>query len=455
MVQQEASQAGFPAALPAALRDNDQQTISRLTAEIKPADLADLVHALAPDELDIALLMALPLLQRAEVFGYLALIEQAAIAERLPLPALVELVTEMPADDRADLVKQLHETTRHHLFRLLAQEEREDLRRLASYHEGSAGAVMTSDYASLPSGIGIAAALDILRDTAPDKETIYQCYVVDPQHRLLGTVSLKELILAPPLKSVDQLMMRDVICLNVNDDQEEAARLISRYDLLALPIVDQDERLVGIITYDDAMDVAEAEATEDIHKGATVGRLETPLRDASLRDLYRKRVGWLVVLVFANIFTGAGITFFEDVIAAHMSLLFFLPLLVASAGNAGAQSSTLMVRGLATGDVSGRDWLRLLGREALVAGALGLTMALAVMAVGYLRAGFDIAMVVASTMILVVMIGSLVGMALPFLLARLKIDPAAASTPLITTIADVGGVLIYFLIATAVLGLAV
>ena len=218
-----------------------------------------------------------------------------------------------------------------------------------------------------------------------------------------------------------------------------------------MPIVNHDETLVGIVPYDDAMDVAEAEATEDIHKGATVGRLETTLRDASINELYRKRVGWLVVLVFANIFTGAGIAFFEDVIAANLALLFFLPLLVASAGNAGAQSATLMVRGLATGDVSGRDALKLLGREILVAAALGLTMSVAVMAVGFLRAGFDIALVVSLTMMLVVMIGSLIGMVLPLALVRFKFDPATASTPLITTIADVSGVLIYFALASILL----
>lgn len=451
MEQQESLQSGVPAMLPAALRGGDSETVARLTAGLKSADLADLIHLLAEDGLDVLLLATLPLERRAEVFGYLSLSDQSRIATQMALPALAELVTEMPADERADLVKQLDETLRHRLFKLLASEEREDLRRLASYREGSAGAVMTSDYASLPAGIDTAEALAILRDTAPDKETIYQCYVVDEQHHLLGTVSLKELILALPQQRVDELMLRDAVCLDVDGSQEEAARLIARYDLIALPIVSHDDRLVGIITYDDAMDVAEAEATEDIHKGVTVGRLDTPLRDASLRDLYRKRVGWLVVLVFANIFTGAGIAFFEDVIAANMALLFFLPLLVASAGNAGAQSSTLMVRGLATGDVSGRDWLRLLGRETLVAGGLGLTMAAAVMLIGYSRGGIDLALVVASTMILVVMIGSLTGMGLPFLLARLGIDPAAASTPLITTIADVGGVLIYFLIATALL----
>ena len=439
------------AGLPVALREGDQDTVQRLIAELNPADIADLIGALSEQALDIPLLMSLELERRADTFGYLPINTQTDIAARLSTGALAELVTEMPSDERADLVKQLDETVRHALFKLLAREEREDLRRLASYKEGSAGAIMTSDYASIASGTRVAAALDVLRNTAPDKETIYQVYVVDAGHRLLGTVSLKELILALPHQLIDELMLRDIVCADVDAEQEEIARLISRYDLIALPIVNHDETLVGIVTYDDAMDVAEAEATEDMHKGATVGRLETTLRDASINELYRKRVGWLVVLVFANIFTGAGIAFFEEVIAANLALLFFLPLLVASAGNAGAQSATLMVRGLATGDVSGRDALKLLGREILVAGALGLTMSAAVMAVGFLRAGFDIALVVSLTMMLVVMIGSLIGMVLPLALARFKFDPATASTPLITTIADVSGVLIYFAIASTLL----
>ena len=441
------------AGLPVALREGDQDSVQRLIAELNPADIADLILALAEQALDIPLLMALDLERRADTFGYLPLNAQTDMAARLSTRALAELVTEMPSDERADLVKQLDEGVRHALFKLLAREEREDLRRLASYQEGSAGAIMTSEYASIPSGTRVAAALDMLRDTAPDKETIYQVYVVDEHHRLLGTVSLKELILALPQQLIDELMLRDIVCADVDTEQEEVARLISRYDLLALPIVNHDETLVGIVTYDDAMDVAEAEATEDMHKGATVGRLETSLRDASISQLYRKRVGWLVVLVFANIFTGAGIAFFEEVIAAHLALLFFLPLLVASAGNAGAQSATLMVRGLATGDVSGRDWLKLLGREILIAAALGVTMSLAVMAVGYLRAGPEVALVVALTMMLVVMVGSLIGMVLPLALARFRFDPATASMPLITTIADVSGVLIYFALASVLLSL--
>lgn len=439
-------------ALNDAVARDEREAIAERAAELNPADVADFIQQVRP-ELEVELLMALPLEKRAETFGYLSLQMQQQIASRLPPDALTAMVTKMPSDERADLFKVLDDAIRRRLFTRLARKEREDLRRLASYEEGTAGALMTSDYASVSAGLSVAAALETLRLTAPDKETIYQAFVLDQDHRLQGVISLRQLILAVPSAKVDDLMERDVVAADVKAPQEEVARLISRYDLLALPILNSDNTLVGIVTYDDAMDVAEAEATEDMHKGATVGRLETSLRDASPLSLYRSRVHWLVVLVFGNIFTGAGIAFFEETISAHLALLFFMPLLVASAGNAGAQSATLMVRGLATGDVTARDWGKLLGREILVAGALGLTMAATVMIVGIFRAGLDIALVVALTMVLVVMVGSLIGMGLPFLLDRLKFDPATASTPLITTIADVSGVMIYFGLATVLLGL--
>lgn len=439
-------------ALNDAVARDEREAIAERAAELNPADVADFIQQVRP-ELEVELLMALPLEKRAETFGYLSLQMQQQIASRLPPDALTAMVTKMPSDERADLFKVLDDAIRRRLFTRLARKEREDLRRLASYEEGTAGALMTSDYASVSAGLSVAAALETLRLTAPDKETIYQAFVVDHDHRLQGVISLRQLILAVPSAKVDDLMERDVVAADVKAPQEEVARRISRYDLLALPILNSDNTLVGIVTYDDAMDVAEAEATEDMHKGATVGRLETSLRDASPLSLYRSRVHWLVVLVFGNIFTGAGIAFFEETISAHLALLFFMPLLVASAGNAGAQSATLMVRGLATGDVTARDWGKLLGREILVAGALGLTMAATVMIVGIFRAGLDIALVVALTMVLVVMVGSLIGMGLPFLLDRLKFDPATASTPLITTIADVSGVMIYFGLATVLLGL--
>lgn len=441
------------AALHDAIVQNDQAAWPALVAELNPADMSDVLGQIEQPEQVIGVLQVMSLDKRADTFGYLPMALQQAVAERLSPGDLAELVTAMSADERADLFNELDDNIRYALFKRLAREEREDLRRLASYEEGTAGAIMTSDYAVVQSGMTVARALESLRRTAPDKETIYQAFIVDDDHRLLGAVSLRQLIVATPNVRVDDLMAREVVSATTDTAQEEVARLISRYDLLALPIVNGGEKLVGIVTYDDAMDVAEAEATEDMHKGATVGKLDTSLRAASPYALYRSRVHWLVILVFANIFTGAGIAYFEDTIAAHLALLFFMPLLVASAGNAGAQSATLMVRGIATGDVTGSDWAKLFFKDILVASALGLTMSAAVLMVGFFRAGIDIAIVVALTMIIVVLVGSLIGMALPFVLNKLNFDPATASTPLITTIADVSGVLIYFGIATAVLGL--
>lgn len=210
--------------------------------------------------------------------------------------------------------------------------------------------------------------------------------------------------------------------------------------------------MVGIVTADDAMDVAQDEATEDFHKsGGSLGRVAHSIKDASVGVLYRNRVFWLVLLVFGNVFSGAGIAYFEDLIAANVVLVFFLPLLIDSGGNAGSQAATLMVRALATGDVVLRDWASMLGRELVVAGLLGLTMALAVSTIGFVRGGLSIALVVALTMQVIVIVGSVIGMSLPFLLSRFNADPASASSPLITTIADGAGVVIYFYIASRLL----
>lgn len=229
--------------------------------------------------------------------------------------------------------------------------------------------------------------------------------------------------------------------------------MIARYDLLALPVVDADGVLLGIVTHDDAADAMQAEMTEDFQKISTVLPFSQNMRQASIRLLYSKRIVWLALLVFGNLFSGAGIAYFEETILAYVSLVFFLPLLIDSSGNAGAQSATLMVRALATGDVVLKDWRDLIGRELFIAAALGATMALVVFPLGIWRGGSDVALVVGMTMFLVVIIGSLVGMSLPFLLSRLKLDPATASGPLVTTISDALGVLIYFSIATTMLSL--
>lgn len=420
--------------------------------DVHPADLASALVEFAAQDL-WTLLTVLPRSEQAEVFGYLPAEEQVNLSINISRRKLAPIIRQMSSDERADLFNRLSDEQRETLLPALAQAEREDLLRLTSHEEGTAGAIMTSDYAILAAELTVAQALESLRREAPDKETIYSAYVVDAARKLIGVVSLRDLILAPLHMPIEELINHDPIYASVDMPQEEVASLIAKYDLLALPIVNSEHQMVGIVTYDDAMDVAAAEATEDFHKTATIGKLETSVKQAGIGLLYRKRVFWLVILVFGNIFSGAGIAHFEGIIASHIALLFFLPLLIGSSGNAGAQSGTLMVRALATGEIKLRDWGYLLGKECLVAGLLGLTMATAVVGLGWWRGGYDIAVVVSLTMMLVVLAGSLIGLSLPFLLSRFKLDPATASGPLITSIADVAGVVLYFSIATWYLGL--
>ena len=415
---------------------------------LPPVDVADVLEQLDP-VLGWRLLECLP--DRADVFSYFEPEQQVRMAREFPRATLAELVSEMPADERTDLFKRFDQNQRDILLPALAHAQREDIRRLSAYVEGTAGALMTSDYATLKKDMTVLQAMTYLRDEAPDAETIYQAYVIDEQRRLLGAVSLRDLILADLHKSIKDLMTSDVVSAHVTDDQEDIAKKIARYDLLALPIIDEDDILIGIVTYDDAMDVVNAEATDDIHKSAGVSTVVGNIKDASIALLYRKRIFWLVLLVFGNLFSGAGIAHFEDIIAANIVLVFFLPLLVDSGGNAGSQSATLMVRALATGEVVIRDWLYLIGREAVVALALGGTMAVAVSVLGYIRGDETVALVLALSMVSIVMIGCMIGMSLPFILSKFNFDPASASAPLITSVCDAAGVVIYLFIASRLL----
>lgn len=439
----------------ATLEQEESERLNALLPELRAVDLSEILETLIEQDNDLPsvlkLFESLSLERRANVLGYLVDDIQLLIVQAIPDSLLLPVLGEMGSDERADLFNLLGEDRQELLLRRMAHQEREDLKRLASYEEGTAGAIMTSDYVAIPSGMTVSQAMMRVRQTAPDAETVYQLYVIDPEGKLAGTLSLRQLMVARPGAEVDDIMIKDVISVMVDEVQEHVVRLVARYDMLAVPVIDHDARLVGIVTHDDAMDAAEEEATEDFHKGMSIGQLEDGVSRVPLWSLYRKRVTWLVLLVFANLFSGAGIAYFEDTIAAQVALVFFLPLLIGSGGNAGAQAATLMVRGMATGDVGVKDWGKLLGRELMVAGALGLTMALAVAPIGVMRGGEAVAMIVAASMVIIVLFGSLLGMCLPFVLNRVGWDPATASAPLVTTLIDASGVLIYFSIATAVL----
>ena len=418
--------------------------------DIRPIDSADILALIAPISA-WQLLEHLP--NRSTIFSYLSADIQDTMALNSPREQMAVIVGEMPADERTDLYKRLNKQQRDALLPALAQAKREDIRRLAAYEEGTAGALMTSDYATLRAQMTVEQALESLRLEAPDAETIYHAYVIDDARKLLGVVSLRVLVLASPEQLINDIMVSGPVYCRVNDDQEDVAKVVARYDLIALPIIDAQDALVGIVTHDDAMDVASAEATDDFHKSGGVSTVVGRLKDASITILYRKRVFWLVFLVFGNLLSGFSIANFEDVIAANLVLVFFLPLLVDSGGNAGSQSATLMVRALATGDVVMRDWFSLLGREAIVALMLGATMAVAISIIGYVRGDAIVSLVLALSMMSVVMIGCIIGMSLPFILNKMGLDPATASAPLITSVCDASGVLIYLFIASRFLSI--
>ncbi|WP_194756608.1 magnesium transporter [Aliidiomarina indica] len=436
------------------IAQGDEHSLRAALEEIPPADIAEYIDQNFEVYSTLTLLEKMSSEQQAEVFGYLRPQNQEQLASHMEVGVLAQLFRDMSSDERADLYALLDVKLQDAVMRRLAKRDREDLLRLASYEEGTVGSVMTSDYAMVPSASKVEDAVRRLRQSAPDKETIYQIYVVDKENRLQGVVSLRELITAAPTESIDDLMTRDVVALKPDMPQSEAARVISRYDLLAIPVVSDTDVLLGIVTFDDAMDVVQEEDTESMHKSATVGKLEGGIKDASPVLIYRSRINWLVLLVFANIFSGMGLMYFEATIETHIALLFFLPLLIASGGNTGAQAATLVVRGLATGDLLKSDWVYMLGKEMLVSVGLGITMAAAISAVAYFRVDSVIVPIVALSMVSIVLVGSFIGVLLPFVLKRVGWDPATASAPLVTTIADASGVLIYFGFAAIFLGIS-
>lgn len=432
-----------------ALQQGDVQFIQNITQAIKPADLAKIAHQFS-DHHQIILFENLP--NAAYVFEYLALTEQVDIFVKLNPMKRIDLIASMHSDKRTDLFKALPEALQIEIFAQLDLEKKAQIQALAIYAEESAGAIMSSDFVTLPPHLNMQQAIDQLRQVAADRETLYLIYITNHAQQLQGVISLRQMIQAGPEHLISDVMTKDLVVGHVDEDQESIAGKLSHYDFIALPIVDNEQHLLGIVTYDDAMDVIQQEFTEDILKGSAVeSSPNMSLKTAPILSLYKKRVFWLVILVFGSLLSGIGISHFEDIIAANIVLVFFLPLLVGSGGNAGSQSSTLMVRAIATGDVQVKDWFYLLGRESLVALCLGVTMAIAVSVLGYIRGDQMVALVLAISMMGIVLMGCLIGMSLPFILNRLGLDPASASAPLVTSICDATGVIIYLFIASQLL----
>jgi len=389
----------------------------------------------------------------ADIYAHLPTEQQTLLLEGLDHGQATRLIGQLSYDDAAAVLHELEDEHAGTILGALPEDDQRVLNALLAYPEESAGRIMTPEFATVRPEWTVEEALDHLREHSEIAETVNTIFAVSPEGQLLGWARLKDLLLSRPRARVEAVLRTDIISIEAHEDQEEAARRISHYDLDVLPVVDEGGAILGIITVDDVLDIIRDETTEDFHRMAAVSDLPLSMREASMRLLYRKRVGWLVILVAVNILSGAAIAFFEASIEAVVALVFFLPMVIATGGNAGAQASTLMVRALATGDIQTRDWLRLGTKEVLVAAALGFAMAASIWLAGNWLSNLEVANAIAIAMFLVVVFGSMFGMTLPLVLTRLKLDPATASAPLITSVVDVIGIIIYFGVATAILQL--
>lgn len=423
-------------------------------ADMHAAEIADIIRILDNDKNKSILFRLLSTEKAAYVFSELDSNEQESLISSMSDNELKELIHEMSPDDRTSLFEELPSDITKKIFSLMKETDLNIARQLLGYPEESVGRIMTPEYIDVHPDFTVKQTLEYIRKYGKDSETFEVIYIVDKNDILLGYILLKDLLFAKTEEKVGFLMHTDIIYLSVYSDQEEAVKVGRKYDLLYIPVVDSKNALIGIVTIDDIFDIAEEEDTEDFHKLGAISvddDFSGNIKQASVFTLYKKRIVWLFILVFINIISGYFIGLFTDTISKYVSLIFFLPLLIDSAGNAGAQSSTLIIRSLSIGDVKKSDWLFMFGKEILISAALGLTMGLTVSLLAIFRGGLTIAFVVSLSMILVVIIGSLIGLCLPFIFVKLKKDPTTSSVPLVASICDISGTSIYLFLATVIL----
>lgn len=436
------------------LQENDTAAMAEFCQVLHPVVVAECLECIDSEEA-WNVLKNCPLERQVEVFEFMNLPEQVELTAQIERGRLTRLLEEMAHDDRVDLLSRMAPKRVENLLPSIAQAERNDIRKLLSYPEESAGAIMTTDYASLPENITVREALQQLRLQAPDSETIYYVFLLDEARHLHGLISLRELILASPDALLSSIKNQNVISVRVDDDQEFVAQELARYDFLAMPVVDNQNRLVGIITHDDVLDVVQEEATEDAQRMGGVQPLEDSYLTTSLLTLTWKRGIWLVLLLGAALLTATVLQSYEKISAEHSWMILFFPLVLASGGNAGSQSATLIIRTLALGEVNRRATLRIALRELALSMQLGAAIGLLAFVFSLALVGTDgitRATVVALTVFLVVVLGAVTGAMLPLGFKRLGMDPALMSNPLIAAIVDVVGVVIYFNVALVLLG---
>jgi len=446
------------------IADKNYGELCEFCESTHPAQTAEFLSALNPQEI-WEILSHLSSSLRGEIFSHLDQDVQLEMLQTLGRDVKGKLLSDMPPDDRVDLLKRLPRPKREAIIPALAQAEREDIRRLIAYPEGTAGSVMTSEYAVLTPELTVDKAISKLRREAPDKETIYYSYVVDENQQLIGFVSLKDLILAPPGAKVDDIMHRDIIYARASDDQEEAARMIQKYDLLAIPVVDEKDRVVGIITHDDAIDIVTQEQQEDVEKLMAIGGAHEvgAYMKLSTWDHFKSRIPWILGLALLGFVSGYIVQTYESILIQVAILASFMPMLADTGGNAGSQSATLVIRALALKEISTRDGLKILIKEFKISFLMASVLALVayfrvLLFIGHsstagtispLRVGIAVGIALAVQVIS----STLIGAFLPLIASSFRLDPAVVASPMLTTVVDITGLFIFFSIAKIILGI--
>lgn len=440
--------------LQALLAQRDLQGAKAILKPVQPADIAEAIEGL-PEAMQVLAFRLVSKDEASEVYEHLDSSVQQALIEEFKRQDVQDIVDKMSPDDRARLFDELPAKIVIRLLEELSPSERGATALLLGYEAGTAGRMMTPEFISLKESFTVTQALERIRRLAKTTETIYYLYVTDGARRLTGTLSLRDLVTAQPHQTIGEIMTRDAIYVHTDTDQEEVARLIQRYDFLALPVVDREQRLVGIVTVDDVIDIIQQETTEDIYAlGGGVQSGRDNYFQTDLLTVARKRVVWLFVLLLTNTVTGSIIKAQEGLLQQVVSLAAFIPLLTGTGGNVGAQSSTVVIRGMNTDEIRGMGPLQVIGREAIAGMLLGTMLGtIATVWAFTLQGNWSVAIAVGISLVAISLLASVSGSALPFLFRLLGLDPALMSAPFITTAVDVLGVLIYFNLAKLILKL--
>ena len=438
----------------ALLADKQYTKIRQALSELNEADIAAVLEEMEKEDM-LKVFRILPKDLAAEVFSYMDVDNEQFIITSLSDKDAGLIVDNLMADDAADLMDEMPANIVKKILANASPDTRRDINHLLRYPEDSAGSIMTVEYVDLKESLTVEEAIERIRRVGLDSETINICYVLDMGRRLIGTVSLRYLLLHKGDETIGDFMNENVISVNTMMDQEEVAELFKRYDFTAMPVVDNENRLVGIITVDDIMDIIEEEATEDIEKMNAILPGDKPYMKTGVLEIWKNRIPWLLLLMISATFTGRIITSFEDALSSCVILTAFIPMLMDTGGNAGGQASATIIRGLSLNDIEFSDAFRVIWKEIRVALLCGLTLA----ACNFLkllyvdRVGFTVAAVVCLTLVAAVAIAKVVGCTLPMLAKRIGFDPAVMASPFITTIVDALSLMIYFRFATVLLGL--